>query len=298
MSEKPLVHQLQIMATDPSIDVSSLSSKALLIASKLKQSETIAWLNKEIYGYTDTNLPAYRIVSGTLMYKNPYHGLQPIMFSDSKSNDALSKIGIQDSISAIICQIKDPKDGMLISYVNSEIAKYINDNIDFPVPIAPLIQFTSGKFEHIVSSVRNRILEWSLELENRGILGNDIEFDISEREKAQAMTQNNFYGNIQGIVGDVSKSNVQQNFSGMVLKGDIDSLFDVLRRHDISESDLQELKCAIDSENTIPNRTLGKNVSDWIGKMVGKAISGGWSVAQNVAVVLLTESIKKYYGIA
>ena len=185
-----------------------------------------------------------------------------------------------------------------MSYMDSKKANFINENIDFPVTIAPLIQFSSGKFEQILSIVRNKILEWALELERRGILGNEIDFDISEREKAQAMTQYNFYGNIQGIVGDVSKSNVQQNFSGTVLKGDIDSLFDVLRKHDVSENDLQELKCAIDSENTIPNRTLGKNVSDWIGKMVGKAISGGWSVAQNVAVVLLTESIKKYYGIA
>ncbi len=120
MSEKPLVHQLQIMAIDPNTDVSSLSSKALLIASKLKQSETIAWLSKEIYGYTDETLPSYRIVSGTVMYKHPYHGLQPIMFQDENFNKGFSRIGVSDSISAIINQIKDNKTGVLMSYMDSK----------------------------------------------------------------------------------------------------------------------------------------------------------------------------------
>lgn len=57
----------------------------------------------------------------------------------------------------------------------------------------------------IVDGVRNTILNWSLELEEQGILGEGLKFTKQEQEAATRTVQN-----VNNFFGDVSGSTIQQ----------------------------------------------------------------------------------------
>lgn len=48
----------------------------------------------------------------------------------------------------------------------------------------------------IIDSVRTQILDWSLKLEQKGILGDNMTFDENEIQNAQGITINNFIGSV------------------------------------------------------------------------------------------------------
>jgi len=72
-----------------------------------------------------------------------------------------------------------------------------------------------------LESVRNRIFEWSLELEARGVLGEGLTFSNEERERATNVTHN-YTTNIGSIAGP---SQFQQGTTSSTqsLKAGIDS---------------------------------------------------------------------------
>ena len=105
--------------------------------------------------------------------------------------------------------------------------------------------------------------------------------------------------NMQGIVGNVSGGTINQNNQMNIKEMDFDSLAKYLAENNVSFSDIQNLKNAIevDPTPTEPNK-LGEKVSGWIGSMVGKAASGSWDISVATAGTLLAESIAKFYGLS
>ncbi|WP_446668285.1 AbiTii domain-containing protein, partial [Klebsiella pneumoniae] len=74
------------------------------------------------------------------------------------------------------------------------------DFLRFPI----VRRITQSKMLNVVEHIRNRLLNWSLELEQQGILGENLQF--SQQDKVRApMTTNNFHfnGNINnaGVIG-------------------------------------------------------------------------------------------------
>ena len=167
---------------------------------------------------------------------------------------------------------------------------------DSYAPLEPSVVVMRTQLLAILTQVRNEILKWSIELEEKGILGRGLKF--TDKEKQSAMSINNYnIGNFQGIAGNVIDSTVNQNNQMNVYAKDFDSLARVLADNKVAFSDVQELKHAIevDDQPTEPNR-LGTNVSEWIGKMVGKAATGSWEISVATAGTLLAEAISKFYG--
>jgi len=93
-----MVLQLQILSTVKVNDISDLLRKALLVATKLGLSDFKQWINYELNGYNNANVPGYRKVRAQLNLKNPYHGLVPIYFSDQSFTDALCDVELRDPI--------------------------------------------------------------------------------------------------------------------------------------------------------------------------------------------------------
>lgn len=109
-------------------------------------------------------------------------------------------------------------------------------------------------------------------------------------------------GNVQaGLVGnvDVTNSNVTQNIemSMTVVERDFDSLRTYLQSIGVSNSDIDELKNAVDSDPKPTNSNLGPDVGNWYGKMMAKAATGTWNVAKGVAGSLIANAIWAYYGL-
>jgi hypothetical protein len=149
----------------------------------------------------------------------------------------------------------------------------------------------------ITEAVRNKVLDWSLRLEEDGILGDGMTFTADEKDQAKKSTSVVIH-NFQGIMGDVQHSTVSQNMIMQVGQGDLESLKNYGESIGLSSVDLAELEEAIQAQDSpIDSRNLGPKVGTWIGKMVAKAASGSWAISTATAADLLARAISSYYGL-
>jgi hypothetical protein len=130
-------------------------------------------------------------------------------------------------------------------------------------------------FKHIVEAVKNELLQWAIELEKRGIIGDDMKFNDNEKQSAA-----NQVFNIQkftGILGNVQNSQVTLY--------DYSSVQQLLVDHKIPKQDRRELEDIMDELKDAPPEkkpSLIKRGEEWIVKhkeflgaaaeAVGKAI--------------------------
>jgi hypothetical protein len=150
-----------------------------------------------------------------------------------------------------------------------------------------------------VTTVRNKILDWSLELEANGVLGIGLLFNQKEKEAASMTVQNitNIHGNVNnaGVIGS-GNGDITQNNS--VTAGDFSSLEKQLKEWGVSDEDIRTLHHAV-QESPAPTSAdnFGSRIGEWIGNTIGKAYAGTLRIAGSAAPVLLTNAICHYYGI-
>ena len=201
---KGIVLQLQEEALDDSVNIETLLRKALLVAHKLKLKEFEEWILKEQNGYKEEP-PEYRIIGGEIKAQNPYHGWVPVIMP-SKIAEKLNKMPMTHPI-ATIADAYNGSNGSISFTVSGELTEFLNSNSGtFPTDFC----FHSNKTElrKIISAVRNRILEWSLLLEENGIIGDELKFTDSEVKTAQdSQVINNYTNNFYSSVGN---SQIQQ----------------------------------------------------------------------------------------
>ena len=82
-----------------------------------------------------------------------------------------------------------------------ERAAGIQKAIGFQVPVQ--IAIGRAQLSNIVEQVRNLILNWSLELEKAGILGENMQFSEQEKGDAKPLTQQFIIQNV-GVLGNVT----------------------------------------------------------------------------------------------
>jgi hypothetical protein len=73
------------------------------------------------------------------------------------------------------------------------------------------VMVSSAAVLGIIDTVRNRVLDWALELEKCGITGSDTNFSADEKAKAQQPNIIMNIGNIGSLVGNLGVGNVAGN---------------------------------------------------------------------------------------
>jgi len=165
-------------------------------------------------------------------------------------------------------------------------------------PLRPTLHISENQIHGILDVVRNTILNWAMKLEEEGILGEGLTFSHEEKQKAQGNPSINI-GQFQGILGNVSDSNVTQNLEMLIRPGDFETLSSFLRSKGVGKEDISELEKAVGSDPKPESaNAFGEKVSSWIGKMVKKAASGAWQVSITTAGSILAAAIKTYYGLS
>lgn len=289
-----IVLQLQSLASDPNSNIEELLNKSLLVARKLKIKEFRKWCELELEGYEKNTLPEYRKFRGQLKVFNPYHGLQTFIIPDDL-DEVVTSISINLSVGEINNLLK--QDGDSFENVISNQAKRQLMSLQGGYDLEPRVIFKRSQLLGITSKLRNIILNWSLQLEEDGILGKGLKF--SDKEKEAAMSVNHFnIQNLQGIAGTISGGTINQNNQINIKEMDFDSLAKYLAANNVAFSDIQTLKEAI-QHDPIPTESnkLGENVSGWIATMMGKAANGSWDIGIATAGTLLAQSIASFYGL-
>jgi len=172
-----LVHELQAQALDPNVLVTDLLRKVKVVASKLELGDTIAWVARELDGYpTDADIPGYREIRGVAKALNPVRGWLKIEFEDPHLEEQLSTQKSRQPISQIQ-EMAQSTDGTLTFLAPSALVGRIQFAHD------PRIFVARSQIVSILDGVRNRVLDWALALEERGVLGDGLSF-LARREGA------------------------------------------------------------------------------------------------------------------
>lgn len=200
----PVVRKLQADAIDQDISVSSLLRTAKVIATKLDLEDALVWIDRELDGYTSLpaeELPSYRRLTGDVKAYNPYHGWQAVHFVNPENARAFSQAPIGISIGAIEEDLKGGRKGHFEFNLSPETKSQLVNALDDPTDVQ--LRLGYGAVYNIVDAVRNLVLNWSLELEKAGIVGDDMQFSQDDKREAAPITQQFFAQNI-GVVGNVT----------------------------------------------------------------------------------------------
>ena len=195
-----LVIELEKEALDEKISVESLLRKAYLVARKLKLKEFEDWIIKEQNGY-EGEVPDYRMINGNYKAWNPYRGWMPVILTPEMGK-FMSKIPLHTTISSLTETYISHKNDIQFT-LGAELNNWLNKTTDgFETQF--VFDTSRSEIYRILSTVRNKILDWSLLLEENGIIGEGMTFTEEEKKKAQdTWIINNYTNNFYSGVSDV-----------------------------------------------------------------------------------------------
>lgn len=208
-----LVQELQRDAIGSTVSTSELLRKALIVARKLGVREFSEWIEHELKGYTDlATLPEYRNLRGEVMAQNPVRGLIPVHISPQALADVICKHPIFQPLAEVesltTSAQQNPHSVLSMAFSADQMAVIYNNlqtNMQYP-----LVLITSAShMESVVQAVRNAILEWSLKLEEDGIVGEGLSFS---KEEKQVAASNQYH--IKNYIENMNQSQIQQETHG------------------------------------------------------------------------------------
>lgn len=141
------------------------------------------------------------MIGGEYKALNPYRGWIPVVLPAN-----VAKVPLHNSISSL-CDVYNTSEGSISFTVGAEITEFLNSSSD---GFDTKFSFHSSRSEiyRIISTVRNKILDWALLLEENEIFGEGMTFTEKEKEIASTTKvinnyTNNFYGNASEV--DISQ---------------------------------------------------------------------------------------------
>lgn len=204
-----LVQDLQRKALDQKIPISDLLRIAYMVAVKLNLTDFEQWLNNELNGYKNKeDLPDYRFVTGFVCSYNPCHGWQDVIVEDKWLTDALEHLPVVDKISEVE-KLAESKEEIYRQLPPKTAISFARKNYGMKA----FIFLGKQQLHGIVDSVRTKILNWSLVLEQKGILGEEMNFNETERSNAKNIMTNYFIGNVTNVPiqqGNDNTINIEQ----------------------------------------------------------------------------------------
>ena len=188
-----IVLELQRNLISDQCDILSALRKAKVIASKLSLLEFENWIDQELNGYHN-DVPEYRKVRG-LMRAHYCNTWIPVQMNE-KLESKICEQYMTQPISTILEYANEKESGSLRLYPGAEMQNALNKLYDLPLGAEFALQPESGAVKAIIEAVKNALLNWTLELEKKGIIGEDLTFSTEEKEVAKEMSTSvtNYYG--------------------------------------------------------------------------------------------------------
>ena len=223
-----LVAKFQKDVLDSTKSVTDILRTAKVISAKLGLNDIEEWIGAELNAYpSGESVPDYRHAVGTLEARNPYHGWIPVTRGSTEMpfGQSISQI---EQFSKQERMDFAPETDVPLEGIASSLPQRVG--------------FSGIVFKGMIEAVRDRLLDWSIELEKRGIAGKDMSFD--EREKEAARSQIFHIQNFTGVLGNVSHSNVNVY--------DFDSIHQELKQWKVPQSERNELENILDELKSSP----------------------------------------------
>lgn len=279
--------------------------KTKVVLHKIGHKELIDWVNNELNGYSDTaSLPSYRTLSAQVLanmanmaYQVNAHPI-PIMHLKESYRESLETAKMTESL-AVLEKFTESDGGSLRRPIPMEANHILGEPLSGGFQIQNAwseIQLTG--ITSILTQVRSRLLDFLLEL-NESF--DDEMSDEEVRQRAAITDAENIFNN--AIFGSnatiIVGSGNTQRINATVIKGDFNSLSEVLKEHGVKQSDIDALKGAI-ADDAVEGEPkpgeYGTSVKEWLQNMLSKAVDASWQIELGVASSLLASALQRFYG--
>lgn len=240
-----LVSELVNAAIDPTVSSAELLRRALVITRRLGVSELVEWINGELNGYRSGEVPEYRRIRGQLVLKNPIRGPIPL-FADPDQMESLTNFSIRQSLPELI-ELSKSTTGIYGHFpvsVEQNLMRMVQESNG--VALRPALQLSTIQIRGVIEKVRSRVLEWALDLETKGVLGEGMTF--SQEEKQIVQQQHYHFGDISGSQIQIGTSESSQHQAGddtSALAGLIEHLTAFIRKDTIDIATRTELEAEL-----------------------------------------------------
>lgn len=277
-----------------------LKTKVLL--HEIDHAELVPWVNAELNGYGDGDeVPEYRIIRSRVLanlvsmtFRAQSHPL-PVMHLDEDERQNLETQKMIQSLAVLEeWATSDDDSGSIQNPLPLEYNDRLGKTLAAGVHIQKAwIEIDQSAIVQILTEVRSRLLDFVLALKDK--LPEKVTLESVKSIDAQSIFNNAVLGDHNVIVvGDRNKAKVVQNH----LRGNFDALMHELKKYNVPDEDIEELRDAIDQDGPLEEgaKTFGTRVREWMKKMLNKAVEASWQIEINIASTVLADALRRYYG--
>lgn len=243
-----IVFELVNMASEPAVSATDLLRRALVVARRLDVPDLVGWINAELNGYKEGEVPDYRRVCGQLVAENPINGPIPF-FAPPEMVELLSDFSIRQPIPQL-SQLAQSSNG-IFSHFPPDVEHNLMQMMrrESGVAMRPALRFSTVQVQGVIEVVRSRILEWALDLEAQGIIGEGMTF--TQQEKQTVKEQHYHFSHISGSQIQIESHGANQTQANETatdieaLKGLIDALSKALNSGKVVGPTADELRAEL-----------------------------------------------------
>ncbi len=282
---------LQNDCLNENLSLSELLRKVRFVAKKNNAQEMAELCTKELEGYSNPDsIPKYREVLVEYKVNNPIRGWIPIEIPDSLSEICRRRVPI--SIAEMERSLNNEGTIMWMS-VPAENQKQLCKWIGLPSPLEIKSFFPKNQFIRIISTVRNKISDWVVDLDEKEILDEECEFTKEEKEQNLSITNIfnapvNVANNVRNMTNSFATINNNNNFDFEALKQLITKIEADLENAKSIEADktdsLKEqitlLKKSVEEQNKSSAMDILQQLA------IGASSSGIWSIGSTITTFL------------
>jgi AbiTii len=304
-----LLDQICEGAVDAGTDIGEVLRRALVLAHRLGLNDLRLWVERELNGYSlEDELPAYRIVhvNSVGFFSGPFGARMenigiPLGNLPDDVQEALGTVKLTQPAAVYFKIAKETKTGILTyDWPPDVVALLANRFYDGYYCLKASRHVPTSVVVGLVETVRSRLLGFVIELQKESPEAGEAVGPLPAAEQARVQTI--FQTHILGTVANLSVggTNFEQTVAQITVeKGDPESLIGYLRHEvGLGDEDLDELRSALAADPPPKTReSFGPKVSAWMGKIVGKAASGGLSLGVQTAANILAHVLIKFYGL-
>lgn len=293
-----LLNEIIDGASGEDMPISTLLRKCLVLASRLGSEPAQDWVNWELEGYEKgVSVPDYRRIGMSIVVNmhsiaaraQGWHVPPELLDENGKK---FTSHAYRPGVGRIEELLSDPEKRPAFMVENLLVYLQSLEITNMEITSA-WCECDRGALKNVVDTVRTRVLKLALELSKEiPDAGETENSEASVTQNANTIFQTVVYG-AGNVVGHIDQSNLQIS----VQTGNFESLRSHLADHGVDAADIDELRAATDAEPDATDGKFGPKVTNWIGKMVGKAADGSWSIGIGAAGSLLAEALKRFYGL-
>jgi hypothetical protein len=297
-----LLGEIQAAAASDSVTLSSILRKCQVLAVRLKYGPFKEWVARESNGYpAGVDLPEYRVMHGVpskadfigITHQLSNYPIPSNIVPDAELQRKMAMMTMRESVAeyeALVEQSKGHPGAAIKSPWPAGIAEKLL-HMQGMQCIEAWQELPVTSIAGMLSQIRNRLLEFTLEIEEANPELGERSANDEERERVAATYHTVILGGTQTIVHG---GTVEQHIT--VEQGDLAGLILALKDLGVPHADISSLTKAIETDRS-EAKTYGDRTQSWVASARKKVASGAWQLTLASAPQLIVAAVKQYAGL-